>query len=95
MYQGALARAWDTVEEIATTEWNAAIGVPLTTAPREVKVNWLSHIERGMAITFSDLRKSRVSSRSISLTPGLSTMDDIGRLWRESVQRQLPWESAK
>jgi hypothetical protein len=40
--------------------------------------------------TFSDLRKSLVSESSISLTPGLSTMDEMGRLCRESVHLQHP-----
>lgn len=41
-------------------------------------------------ITFSDLRKSLQSAKSISFTPGLRTIEDIGRLWRESVHRQHP-----
>jgi hypothetical protein len=45
--------------------------------------------------TFSDLRKSFVSESNISLTPGLRTMDEMGRLCRESVHLQHPWESAK
>lgn len=36
-----------------------------------------------------------MSLRIISFTPGLRTIEDIGRLWRESVHLQLPWESAK
>jgi hypothetical protein len=45
--------------------------------------------------TFSLAKKSRASPRSISFTPGSSTMLPMGRLCRASAQRQEPCGSAK
>lgn len=39
----------------------------------------------------SERKKSRQSARSMSLTPGSSTMELIGRFWRAPFQRQLPY----
>lgn len=80
------------MEEITPPEGDTAVGVPL-----------VLHVSRcrrrgGMGVrgsTFSDLRKSFVSESSISLTPGLRTMEEMGRLCRESVHLQHPCESAK
>lgn len=85
------------MEEITTAKGNPTVGVPLETGLSEANRNKRCNVtlvhdsECGKdEHTFSDRRKSLVSSRSISLTPGFRTMLLIGRLCLESVQRHDP-----
>lgn len=93
MDERGFSRAGDTVQEVPAAEGDASVCVPLASSPVSRRPD--GGVVVTTELTFSLAKKSFVSLRSISLTPGLSTMLPMGRLCLESVQRQLPCESAK
>lgn len=77
-------------QEIVAKERDTTVSKPLIG-----KFEFNFQLIRGTSHAFSYRKKSLVSDRSISLTPGSRMMDLIGRLFRESVPHHDPWESAK
>ena len=85
MDERRLSRAWDAVQQVPTTEWDAAVRVPLCVRKMSAAGETLKHRESVVTPTFSDLRKSFASATSISFTPIFKTIEERGRLCRESV----------
>lgn len=50
-----------------------------------------SRVGHGSTYQSSEHRKSLQSARTMSFTPGSSTMELIGRFWRAPFQRQHPY----
>ena len=85
MNERRFARSGNSMQEVASSEGNAPVSVPL-----EVIELLHKHPIVVNKPTFSERRKSRVSLNSISFTPGSNTIDSIGLLCLESVHRHDP-----
>ena len=75
MDKGRFPRPWHTVQKVAAAEGDASICIPLGLGDESLRLPQAEGLN-----TFSDLRKSLASFKSISLTPGLRTMLPMGRL---------------